>query len=244
MSIDSASGNSTTREDGATSTGPRTRRASGSSTSPTAPTRSSPTSSRPPCGSHTNIDVRRARARLVYVQSYPASTSGACPSAHGIISVVDITDPAKAEIVSTPSVTPAVGCHDGAHPRPPRVHGVPDRRSGLGHHGPAEARDPVPHPRRTGCDLAFERRPPTTARPSPSASSPSRGATARATARSKGPLGAIWFYDVSDPTAPVQLSYFTPPRPSMPGHLHRSQLHGGAERPAATCSSPPGTRAA
>ncbi|HWL64743.1 MAG TPA: hypothetical protein VNP73_02115, partial [Actinomycetota bacterium] len=43
------------------------------------------------CGSHTNIVVPRGKKAYVYVQSYPASTSGACPSAHGIISVVNIT---------------------------------------------------------------------------------------------------------------------------------------------------------
>ena len=114
MSIDSASGNSSTSESGCNVDG----------TENTEGIRLVDISNRArprevkfvetPCGSHTNITFDHNGRGLVYVQSYPASTSGACPSAHGIISVVDITNPAKAEIVSSPSVVPAVGCHDGA----------------------------------------------------------------------------------------------------------------------------------
>jgi hypothetical protein len=113
MSIDSPSGNSSTEEDGCNLDG----------TTEQEGIRLVDVSDRrnprevnfvvTPCGSHTNVTFDHKGRGLVYVQSYPASTSGACPSLHGIVSVVDITDPAQAEIVAQPSVLPAVGCHDG-----------------------------------------------------------------------------------------------------------------------------------
>ncbi len=163
------------------------------------------------CGSHTNVVVPRGNKAYVYVQSYPASTSGACPSAHGIISVVDITDPAKAEVVSTPSVTPAVGCHDGAidgnraymacltegqiwdisDPTQPKI---------LSHI--RDVPDAIWHSADTSNDgkiavFGFES---------------FQGAPLSCNEAIQAPLGALWFYDVSDPTDPVQLGSFVPPR--------------------------------
>ncbi len=163
------------------------------------------------CGSHTNVTFDHEGRGLVYVQSYPASTSGACPSAHGIVSVVDITDPANAEVVSKPSVAPAVGCHDGAiagdlayfacltegqvwdisDPLQPEIlshiHDVPDA---------------IWHSADTSNDgsiaiFGFE--------------SLGTGNTS-CNGTGQGLLGGLWFYDVSDPAAPVQLGSFIPPR--------------------------------
>jgi hypothetical protein len=211
MSIDSASGNSSTKEDGCNVAG----------TEGTEGIRLVDVSNRrdpvevafveTACGSHTNVTFEHDGRGLVYVQSYPASTSGACPSAHGIISVVDITEPRKASVVATPSVAPAVGCHDGAisghhaymacltegqvwdisDPLKPEilahVRDVPDaiwHSSAVSNDGETVA-------------FGFE--------------SFQGGGTSCAGA-GRGPLGAIWFYDVSDPAAPVQHSYFSPGR--------------------------------
>ncbi|HEV3473370.1 MAG TPA: hypothetical protein VG408_09265 [Actinomycetota bacterium] len=163
------------------------------------------------CGSHTNIVVPRGSKAYVYVQSYPASTSGACPSAHGIISVVDITDPAKAEVVSTPSVSPAVGCHDGAiegkraymacltegqvwdisDPTQPEI---------LSHI--RDVPDAIWHSSDTSNDgdiaiFGFES---------------FQGGPFSCNTTTQAPFGALWFYDVSDPADPVQLGSFIPPR--------------------------------
>ena len=163
------------------------------------------------CGSHTNLVVPRGQRAYVYVQSYPASTSGACPSAHGIISVVDITKPAAAEVVSTPSTAPAVGCHDGAvvgklaymacltegqvwdisDPTQPEI---------LSHI--RDVPDAIWHSTDTsnGGDIAifgFES---------------FQGGPLACNSATQAPFGALWFYDVSDPTAPVQLGSFVPPR--------------------------------
>ncbi|MGH2730322.1 MAG: LVIVD repeat-containing protein, partial [Actinomycetota bacterium] len=114
MSSDSASGNSSTKETGCNLKGTQNqegiRLVDVSNRYRPEEIKFLPT----PCGSHTNLVVPDGKRAYVYVQSYPASTSGACPSAHSIISVVDITNPAKAKIVSQPSTAPAVGCHDGS----------------------------------------------------------------------------------------------------------------------------------
>lgn len=70
------------------------------------------------CGSHTHTivpDLKKNRL-LLYIQSYPLSGQGVRCNAvsHRKISVVEVplNDPTKAQVVSTPSVSPAVGCHD------------------------------------------------------------------------------------------------------------------------------------
>lgn len=211
MSIDSASGNSSTAEDGCNLDG----------TEGTEGIRLVDISNRrdprevafveTPCGSHTNITFGHKGRGLVYVQSYPASTSGACPSVHGIISVVDITDPAKAEIVSQPSVLPAVGCHDGAiagdraymacltegqvwdisDPLEPQI---------LSHL--RDVPDAIWHSADTSNDgdtaiFGFESFGP---------------GNASCTGAGQGKHGALYFYDVADPAAPQQLGSFVPPR--------------------------------
>ncbi len=163
------------------------------------------------CGSHTNVVAPRGKKAYVYVQSYPASTSGACPSAHGIVSVVDITDPATAKVVSTPSVRPAVGCHDGAiegkyayfacltegqvwdisNPLEPEIlANIRDVPDAIWHSSDTSNNGKIAifgfesfGPGNASCNGVFQ-----------------------------GTGGALWFYDVSDPTNPVQLGHFTPPR--------------------------------
>lgn len=70
------------------------------------------------CGAHTHTlvpDKRNDRV-YIYVSSYPLGGQGArCNAAtHGKISVIEVPldDPAAAEVVSTPNVRPAIGCHD------------------------------------------------------------------------------------------------------------------------------------
>nr|MDQ3957406.1 hypothetical protein [Actinomycetota bacterium] len=211
MSIDSASGNSSTKEQGCNIDG----------TEGNEGIRLVDVSNRrrpvevafveTACGSHTNITFEHGGRGLVYVQSYPASTSGACPSAHGIISVVDITNPSKPEIVATPSVAPAVGCHDGAisghyafmacltegqvwdvsNPLEPEIlahiRDVPDAIW----HSSAVSND--------GKTVAF-------------GFESFQGGNASCNGVAQGPFGGIWFYDVSDPAAPARKGFFTPPR--------------------------------
>lgn len=211
MSIDSASGNSSTKESGCNLDG----------TENTEGIRLVDVSNRrkpvevafveTACGSHTNITFEHEGRGLVYVQSYPASTSGACPSAHGIISVVDITNPSDPEIVATPSVAPAVGCHDGA------IDGDRAYMACLTEGQVWDVSDPLKPE-----ILAHIRDVPDAIWHSSAVSNDGKtvafgfesfqgGGTSCAGA-ARGPLGAIWFYDVSDPTAPVQKGFFSPGR--------------------------------
>ena len=70
------------------------------------------------CGSHTHTlvpDTANARV-LIYVLSYPLGGQGTECNAetHRKISVVEVPllNPAAARVISTPDVSPAVGCHD------------------------------------------------------------------------------------------------------------------------------------
>ncbi len=70
------------------------------------------------CGSHTHTLVpdEKNKRVLIYVLSYPLGGQGVECNAesHRKISVVEVPlrDPASARVVSTPDVSPAVGCHD------------------------------------------------------------------------------------------------------------------------------------
>jgi len=69
------------------------------------------------CGSHTHTlvpDTARGRV-LIYVLSYPTTPGTDCSVAtHRKISVVEVPldAPTKARVISTPDVSPAIGCHD------------------------------------------------------------------------------------------------------------------------------------
>ena len=68
------------------------------------------------CGSHTHTLVPRDGKLFVYIQSYPlGAPTGTCnPASHRKISVIEInkSNPSKSKVVTTPSVNPAIGCHD------------------------------------------------------------------------------------------------------------------------------------
>ena len=211
MSSDSASGNSSTKEDGCNVKG--TEGEEGIRLVDVSD-RAHPREVKfvvTPCGSHTNITFSKGGRDLVYVQSYPASTSGACPSAHGIISVVDITKPAKAKIVSQPSVAPAVGCHDGS------IHGDLAFMACLTEGQVWDISDPL-EPR----ILSHIRDVPDAIWHSSAVSNDGdtvafgfesfQAGNLSCNGAASGPTGAIWFYDVSDPAAPVQHGFYSPPR--------------------------------
>lgn len=211
MSSDSASGNSSTKEDGCNMRG--TEGQEGIRLVDVSD-RAHPREVKfveTPCGSHTNIAFSKGGRDLVYVQSYPASTSGACPSLHGIISVVDITNPAKAKIVAQPSVLPAVGCHDGS------IHGDLAYMACLTEGQVWDISDPL-----EPVILSNIRDVPDAIWHSSAVSNDGKtvafgfesfqAGAASCNGVSSGPTGAIWFYDVSDPTAPVQKGFFSPPR--------------------------------
>jgi hypothetical protein len=68
------------------------------------------------CGSHTHTLVPRNGKLFLYVLSYPlgAPTATCSPVTHRKISVIEVDKdrPSKSEVVTTPSVDPSIGCHD------------------------------------------------------------------------------------------------------------------------------------
>ena len=75
------------------------------------------------CGSHTHTLIPRNGNLFVYIESYPlgAPTPACNAVSHRKISVIKIRkgNPKKSKVVSTPSVNPAIGCHDVTY-FPPR----------------------------------------------------------------------------------------------------------------------------
>lgn len=172
------------------------------------------------CGSHTHTlvpDTANDRV-LIYVQSYPLTeeTVDCNPITHRKISVIEVPldAPEKAAVVSTPSVSPAVGCHDvtvfmerklaaAACITESQMWDISDPENPIIlshiinplvtiHHGTGFAWDG------NTMVLADEL----------------AGAITAAGCLSGGaaPLGALWFYDVSDPSSPVETGSFVIPR--------------------------------
>lgn len=171
------------------------------------------------CGSHTHTLVPDlARNRLfVYVLSYPLSAQGANCNfySHGKISVVEVplAHPADARVVSTPSVSPAPGCHDVTVFLSKMIAGA----ACITESQIWDIRDPA-NPQ----IMAHITNPEINIHHSSSFSWDAKtlvlgdelgGAEASPGCLTEGRtfLGALWFYDVSDPASPVQKSYFQSP---------------------------------
>ncbi|HVL32882.1 MAG TPA: hypothetical protein VM600_04800 [Actinomycetota bacterium] len=173
------------------------------------------------CGSHTHTLVPDPdnNRLLIYVLSYPISGQGVTcnASTHRKISIVEVPldDPAAAKVLSTPSVAPAIGCHDVTVSLSMKIAGA----ACLTESQMWDISDPanpkiiahIPHP--AGMNLAHS----TTFSMSGKTmviGDELGGALATPGCLNEGhaPLGALWFYDVSDPTKPVQRGYMQLPR--------------------------------
>jgi hypothetical protein len=180
------------------------------------------------CGAHTHTQIPDLGHRgpdgqpdprvLIYVSSYPLGGQGvSCNYAsHRKISVVEIPlqRPTEAQVVSTPDVSPAMGCHDitvflprqlaaAACITESQIWDISDPVNPVivsRIHNPAMQ---IHHSSAFSWDgdvlvLGDE-----------------MGGAAAAFGCNTGgsaPTGALWFYDVSDPTSPEQLSYYTIPQ--------------------------------
>ncbi len=180
------------------------------------------------CGSHTNTIVPDLKYRhpdtgekapriLVYVLSYPISgqSVGRCNvQTHRKISVVEVPlqNPAAARVIGTPSVNPAIGCHDVTYfpkrklagaacisesqlwdvsdPARPKVISHIENPDINIHHSSAFSWDG--NTMILGDELG--------------------GAVAAPGCRDNSSPGSLWFYDVSDPTKPKKLSYYKVPQ--------------------------------
>jgi hypothetical protein len=180
------------------------------------------------CGAHTHTQVPDLRHRgpdgkpdprvLIYVSSYPLGGQGTTCSyaTHRKISIVEVPlrRPTEARVIATPDVSPAMGCHDitvflprqlaaAACITESQIWDISDPADPVivsRIHNPAMQ---IHHSSALSWDgdvlvLGDEM----------------GGAAAAFGCLSEGnaPTGALWFYDVSDPTDPQQLSSYTIPQ--------------------------------
>jgi hypothetical protein len=176
------------------------------------------------CGSHTHTLVpdEANKRLLIYVLSYPLGGQGVECNAetHRKISVIDVplANPTAARVVATPDVSPAVGCHDVtvftalnlaaaacitetqmwdiSDPVNPRVLSHIANPAINIHHSTTFDWD--------GTTLVI--------------GDELGGALATpgcADGNEHLPLGALWFYDVSDPSAPVVRSSYSIPHQEL-----------------------------
>ena len=174
------------------------------------------------CGSHTHTLVpdRPNNRVLIYVLSYPLNPQGAnCnPATHRKFSIVEVplSAPADARVIATPDVSPAVGCHDVTvypkkglaaaacltesqiwdirNPAAPRIIShIRNPKINI-HHSSTFSWD--------GKTVVF--------------GDEMTGATVTPGCPEGAdrhlPLGALWFYDVSDPANPVEKGSFHMPQ--------------------------------
>ena len=174
------------------------------------------------CGSHTHTLVPGGKGKLfVYVESYPLTgQSGSCNAVgHRKISVIEVplSKPAKAKVVSTPDLLSTIGCHDitvdvkrkiavGAcvsesqvwdvsKPAEPQLLARIQNPKIQIHHSTGFTWD--------GKYLVLG---------DEFAGAEGGGCVGN----SQVPMGAMWFYDISDPSNPVEAGYYAPPRVFTP----------------------------
>lgn len=173
------------------------------------------------CGSHTQVIFPTKKAVYIYVMSYPLGVQTATCSAatHRKVSIVKVplASPAKAKVSSTLDVSPEIGCHDVtifpskkfaaaacigesqiwdvSNPGKPEIVSRIFNPSIEIHHGTGVTWDEKV--------LAI-------------ADEFAGSVTGECAGDSRSPIGALWFYDISDPTAPLPLGYYNVPRRAAP----------------------------
>jgi hypothetical protein len=173
------------------------------------------------CGSHTNVINPRGNKVYVYVMSYPlgAQTATCSVASHRKVSIieVDVRAPEKAKVVSTLDVSPEIGCHDvtimpdGKHaaaacigesqiwdvtdPAKPEIVSRIFNPAIEIHHGTGVTWDQK--------YLAI-------------ADEFAGSVTGECVGNRNSPIGALWFYDISDLTSPQLVGYYNAPRGGRP----------------------------
>lgn len=173
------------------------------------------------CGSHTNVINPQGDKVYIYVMSYPLGvpTATCNPASHRKVSIieVDVNAPEKAEVVGTLDVSPEIGCHDVtifpdgktasaacigetqiwdiSDPAAPTIISRIVNPAIEIHHGSGVTWD--------GKVLAI-------------ADEFAGSVTGECAGDQRSPIGALWFYDVTDPSLPTLLGYYNVPRGGRP----------------------------
>jgi hypothetical protein len=171
-----------------------------------------------PCGSHTNTIVPDGKDFFVYVQSYPITQAPSCNTAeHQAFSVVEVdaADPAKSKIVSRiPSAPDGIGCHDiTVNPeRDLAVAACLGTWMTMDISNPAEPKE-LATVRNEAIELDHSSAITWDGKIAIIGDEHAGAAGGGGCSTdSDNPVGSAWFYDISDPEAPVELSNHSLPR--------------------------------
>lgn len=170
-----------------------------------------------PCGSHTHTIVPAKGKLYLYIESYPLSGQGTdCNYAsHRKVSVVEVPlkAPEKAKIIGEIAVGTPIGCHD--------ITVFPSKKIAVAacvsESQVWDVSDPVKPE-----TLAIIRNPAMQIHHSTGFTWDGKylllgdefggAAAGGCVGNSDVPMGAMWFYDISDPKSPRQVGYYAPPR--------------------------------
>ncbi|MFN2588049.1 MAG: LVIVD repeat-containing protein, partial [Actinomycetota bacterium] len=183
------------------------------------------------CGSHTNVVNPRGDKVYVYVMSYPLGVpSASCNVAsHRKVSIieVDVDAPAKAKVVGTLDVSPEIGCHD--------VTIMPDGKHAaaacIGESQIWDVSDPaqpvilsrIVNPAieiHHGAGVTWDQK------YLAIADEFAGSVTGECAGDRNSPVGALWFYDISNRLVPVPKSHLqiSHPRPAGYCSAHQASL--------------------
>jgi len=173
------------------------------------------------CGAHTQVINPAGDTVYIYVMSYPlgVQTASCSVATHRKVSIVEVpvAAPTKAKVIGTLDVSPEIGCHDVtifpsaklaaaacigesqiwdvSDPAKPEIVSRIVNPSIQIHHGTGVTWDEK--------YLAI-------------ADEFAGSVTGECAGSQNSPVGALWFYDISDPTLPVLAGYFNTPRRGNP----------------------------
>lgn len=173
------------------------------------------------CGSHTHVINPHGNKVYIYNQSYPLSVPSASCSVvtHRKVQIieVDVNAPEKAKIVNDLDVSPEIGCHD--------VTIFPDGKLAaaacIGETQIWDVTDPaapvivsrIVNPSieiHHGTGVTWDQK------YLAIADEFAGSVTGECAGDQHSPIGALWFYDISDPAAPVPVGYYNTPRGGRP----------------------------
>jgi len=173
------------------------------------------------CGSHTHVINPHGDTVYIYNQSYPlgVQTATCSVASHRKVSIIEVPvkAPTKAKVIGTLDVSPEIGCHDVtifpsgklaaaacigesqiwdvSDPAKPEIVSRIVNPSIQIHHGTGVTWDEK--------YLAI-------------ADEFAGSVTGECLGSQSSPVGALWFYDISDPTNPTLAGYFNVPRRGDP----------------------------
>ena len=178
-----------------------------------------------PCGSHTHTLTPKGDTGYIYVQSYPlGAPSGTCnqapyPAGHYRVSILSfpLSDPSKLKLVGELNVSPSIGCHDVStypakniavaacisesqiwdisNPAEPEILAHINNPAIQIHHSSAFTWD--------GKYIAL----------GDEAGGAAQGASQGCNGQQDSTAGAMWFYDISDPSNPgTPVGHYALPR--------------------------------